>query len=1034
MTPSNFPPQRPLQKFTIQTTTRWRCCLIAVLVMAASPGATAQNTSRATTAPAEAQALNSILQQWQKPANTRQWNTTGDPCSGAALVDTIVIDNPEYNPFIKCDCSYDDNTTCHITALKVYAIDAIGVLPDELWNLVYLTNLNLAQNYLTGSISSGIGNLTRMQYLSFGINALSGPLPRELGLLTELIVLGAGGNNFSGPLPSEIGNIRTLQQLYIDSSGVSGVIPSTFANLQNLLILWASDIELTGVIPEFIGNWTQLQVLRLEGNSFRGPIPSSLSNLTSLQELRISGLSNSSSSLEFVTSITSLNILILRDNNITGPIPRNIGQLQSLTQLDLSFNSITGQIPNSVFNFGSLTHLFLGNNRLTGPLPAQKSSSLANIDVSYNQLSGSLPSWVSQRNLQFNLVANNFSITSSNSRSLPSGLNCLENGFPCNAGLGRYSNFAIKCGGPQIRASNQIVYERDNEALGPATYFVPSSETWAVSNVGLFTSNNNVSYTFNTPRQFISQDSELFQTVRLSAGSLRYHGLGLQNGNYSVLLRFAEIQIANGRTWRSLGRRMFDIFIQGNRVERDFDIRREAGGQSYRPVQRNYTIQVTANYLEIHLFWAGKGTCCIPLQGTYGPSISAISVTPLFQPRPVSSTKSHTTAIIVGIIVPVVVIALLCLGAWLFFQRRKRLRAEENEFIGIDTKPYTFTELKSATRDFDPSNKLGEGGFGAVYKGTLNDGRVVAVKQLSVASKQGKSQFIAEIATISAVQHRNLVKLYGCCIDGEKRLLVYEYLENKSLDKVLFGESKLELNWAKRFEVCLGVARGLTYLHQESRVRIVHRDVKSSNILLDSDLNPKISDFGLAKLYDDKKTHMSTGVAGTVGYLAPEYAMRGHLTEKVDVFAFGVVALELVSGRSNCDTALGREEMYLLDWAWHLYEKNQDVDLVDKRLKIFNKDEVKRVVTIAFLCTQTSPAQRPTMARVLGMLSGDVEVGSIPSKPTYLADWSVDDDSSFMTSEASEYSKTGYSSTSNYTTTHGQNTPADNVSVNFSNQ
>ncbi|KAL2928128.1 hypothetical protein RDABS01_033556 [Bienertia sinuspersici] len=148
--------------------------------------------------------------------------------------------------------------------------------------------------------------------------------------------------------------------------------------------------------------------------------------------------------------------------------------------------------------------------------------------------------------------------------------------------------------------------------------------------------------------------------------------------------------------------------------------------------------------------------------------------------------------------------------------------------------------------------------------GTLSDGRVVAVKQLSVSSKQGKSQFITEIATISAVQHRNLVKLYGCCLDGKNRLLVYEYLQNKSLDKVLFGDSNLELNWAQRFEVCLGVARGLTYLHQESRLRIVHRDVKSSNILLDSDLNPKISDFGLAKLYDDKKTHMSTGVAGTV--------------------------------------------------------------------------------------------------------------------------------------------------------------------------
>ncbi|KAI7745716.1 hypothetical protein M8C21_022193, partial [Ambrosia artemisiifolia] len=237
-------------------------------------------------------------------------------------------------------------------------------------------------------------------------------------------------------------------------------------------------------------------------------------------------------------------------------------------------------------------------------------------------------------------------------------------------------------------------------------------------------------------------------------------------------------------------------------------------------------------------------------------------------------------------------------------------------FLGIDTKPYTFSygDLKDATNDFSPTNKLGEGGFGPVYKGILDDGRVIAVKQLSLASHQGKAQFIAEIATISAVQHRNLVKLYGCCIEGVKRLLVYEYLENKSLDQALFGDNKLSLNWATRFEICPGLARGLAYLHEESRIRIIHRDVKASNVLLDADLNPKISDFGLAKLYDDNKTRMSTRVAGTIGCLASEYAMRGHLTEKADVFGFGVVALEIISGRPNSDSTLEDEQIYLLEW------------------------------------------------------------------------------------------------------------------------
>uniref|UniRef100_A0A803QX09 Protein kinase domain-containing protein n=1 Tax=Cannabis sativa TaxID=3483 RepID=A0A803QX09_CANSA len=194
----------------------------------------------------------------------------------------------------------------------------------------------------------------------------------------------------------------------------------------------------------------------------------------------------------------------------------------------------------------------------------------------------------------------------------------------------------------------------------------------------------------------------------------------------------------------------------------------------------------------------------------------------------------------------------------------------------------------------------------------------------------------------------------------------------------------------------MGVARGLTYLHEESRIRIVHRDVKSSNILLDSDLIPKISDFGLAKLYDDKQTHISTRVAGTIGYLAPEYAMRGHLTEKTDIFAFGVVALELVSGRPNSDSTLDEERMYLLEWAWNLHEQGRELELVDSELSEFDEEEVKRIIGVAFLCTQTSPTMRPSMSRVVAMISGDSDVSSEISRPGYLADWKFNDVSTVM--------------------------------------
>ncbi|XP_024157132.1 probable LRR receptor-like serine/threonine-protein kinase At1g56140 isoform X2 [Rosa chinensis] len=975
------------------------CVLVEAQAPSSQPSQAPSSQPQATTDPFEARALNSVFQKWKIAPKQRQWNISGEPCSGAAIDPFIFASNDSYNPLIKCVCS---NFTCHITELKVYGLDVIGELPEELWSLTSLTSLNLAQNYLTGPLSPSIGNLTDMQYLSLGINSLSGEIPKELGKLTDLISLAFGTNNFSGPLPSELGNLTKLEQIYIDSSGAGGAIPSTFANLQSLKTVWASDNEFTGRIPDFIGNWSSLTTLLFHGNSFEGPIPLTLSNLSSLTELRISDVSNGnrSSSLGFIKNMKSLNILVLRNNHISDVIPSYIGDYQRLSQLDLSFNDITGRIPDSLFNLSLLSILFLGNNKLNGTLPESKKSSLHTVDLSYNNLVGRFPSWVNEEYLQLNLVANNFSIETSNSSVLPSGLICLQKNFPCIRGPGINYNFGIKCGGPQVRSSNGIVYDKENETLGPATYMVNDENRWGVSNTGIFTRSNNNQYTINSSLQFTSTlDSVLFQTARLSASSLRYYGLGLQNGNYTVNLQFAEQVILDSTSWRSLGRRVFDIYIQGILVLKDFDIRKEAGA-SLLPLRKEYKAHVSENYLEIHLFWAGKGTCCVPVPGTYGPAISAIRATPDFIPDDNNNNtneKKIRTWLIVGFAIGGGVL-LLVMSIFLIVRRRKSPKScDDEELLGIDVGrlAISYSELKTATNDFDPSNKLGEGGFGPVYKGLLNDGRVIAVKQLSAASHQGKNQFITEIATISAVQHNNLVTLYGFCTEGDKRLLVYEYLVNKSLDQALFaGERGLNLDWSTRFGICMGVARGLNYLHEESRLRIVHRDVKASNILLDSELIPKISDFGLAKLYDSKKTHMSTQVAGTLGYLAPEYAMRGHLTEKTDVFAFGVVALEIVSGRPNCDTSLDEDKIYLLESAWVLHESKREVELVDSGLSEFDEEEVRRVINIGLLCTQTSPTLRPSMSRVVGMLSGDIEVTILTSKPGYLTDWKFDDVSS----------------------------------------
>ncbi|KAJ0013316.1 hypothetical protein Pint_21483 [Pistacia integerrima] len=591
--------------------------------------------------------------------------------------------------------------------LRVYALEVDGAIPEELWSLNFLIKLDVGQNLLSGPLSPSVRNLRAIKYLDLGINLLSEQLPEELGMLSELVSLSIGPNNFSGPVPPELGNLSKLEHLYmgtnsfsgplpselghlmklktlnIDSSGMSGEIPSSFANLRNLETVWAFDIELTGRIPDFIGNWSNLTTLRFQGNSFEGPIPSSFSNLTSLKELRISDLSNGSSSLAFIRNMKSLTILELRNNKISGSIPSDINHYWSLQYLDLSFNNISGQIPRSLFQSFMLTHLFLGNNRLTGTLPTYKSGKLLNIDVSYNNLSGSIPSWINRQKLQLNLVANNFTLESNNS-FLPYGLKCLQRSFPCNRGSPIYSSFAIKCGGPQI-TSNNILYEMDDEILGPATYYVTKTNRWGISNVGYFTGTDNPRFTISSQFQFTNTlDSELFQTARIAASSLRYYGLGLENGNYTVTLKFAEIADLDTTGRRSFGRRVFDIYIQGNRVEKDFDIKRVAGGVPRRAVQREYTAKISENYLEIHFFWAGKGTCCIPTDGTYGPLISAISATPDFKPtvRPPSGPSPTTKKnLIVGIIVGVGVVSLLLLAVFFIVQRRRQQTNDDGKSI-----------------------------------------------------------------------------------------------------------------------------------------------------------------------------------------------------------------------------------------------------------------------------------------------------------------------------------------------------------------
>ncbi|PPS18127.1 hypothetical protein GOBAR_AA02455 [Gossypium barbadense] len=274
-------------------------------------------------------------------------------------------------------------------------------------------------------------------------------------------------------------------------------------------------------------------------------------------------------------------------------------------------------------------------------------------------------------------------------------------------------------------------------------------------------------------------------------------------------------------------------------------------------------------------------------------------------------------------------------------------------------------------------------------QGILLDGTIIAVKQLSSRSKQGNREFVNEIGMISSLQHSNVVRLYGCCAEGDQLLLIYEYMENNNLALALFGteEVQLRLDWPTRPRICIGIAKGLAFLHEDCPLRIVHRDIKATNVLLDKDLNPKISDFGLARLDEEENTHISTRVAGTIGYMAPEYALWGYLTYKADVYSFGVVALEIIAGKNNMKYRPSENFVCLLDWALVLQQKGNPLDLVDPKLGTkFDKEEAMRIIKVALLCTNPSPALRPTMSEVVNMLEGRNDVHEIISEPSSYGD------------------------------------------------
>ncbi|XP_004295405.1 PREDICTED: probable leucine-rich repeat receptor-like serine/threonine-protein kinase At3g14840-like [Fragaria vesca subsp. vesca] len=866
------------------------------------------------------------LREIGKELGKNDWNFSVDPCLNDTTHTSWATPKPADRPQFNNTliCNCSfPDDSCHVINIFLKGQDLAGVLPPSVAKLPYLTQIDFSRNFISGNIPSEWAS-TKLELMYLGVNNLSGPIPAFLGNITTLRNLSLETNMFSGIVPPEIGKLVNLQILVISANNLTGVLPVDLTNLTKLIELRISSNNFRGRIPDFFRSWSQLNELEIQASGLQGPIPSSISVLSNLTEL------------------------MLRSCNLSGPIP-DLKAMPVLNILDLSFNRLEGSFPD--VEAMNVQYLYLTSNLLNGSIPEyiKTKDPRYQIDVSYNNFSkDSEPSACSE--VQYSLH--------------------------------------INCGGG-VTTIGGVNYEDDTD-LGGGAKFVPVRSNWGTSSTGVFWDTNVTAgdYIAKNVSTLGMNNSQLYMNARLSPLSLTYYANCLAQGNYTVSLQFAEIIIRGNKSYQSVGRRIFDVYIQEKLVLKDFDIVKEAEGVDKEVIKETKAVQVKNKTLEIRFHWSGKGTTASPRRGIYGPLISAISIESEFKH---SKRNMH---VVVGVSVGASILCLVFLIFGILWWRGCLVDSQtsrEKVLRGMDLQTgfFTLRQIKAATNNFDPSNKIGEGGFGPVYKGILLDGTIIAVKQLSSKSKQGNREFVNEIGMISCLRHPNLVRLYGCCIEANQLLLVYEYLENNSLARALYGpeDDSLNLDWPTRHKICLDIAKGLAYLHEESAVKVVHRDIKTTNVLLDQDLNAKISDFGLARLDEEEKTHISTKVAGTIGYMAPEYALWGCLTYKADVYSFGVVALETVSGKNNMKYRPHENIQCLMDWAHVLHKKGNLLELVDPRLgSDFNKKEALRTIKVALLCANPTAALRPIMSAVVSMLEGRTPVDEVALDPSIHGD------------------------------------------------
>ncbi|KAG6553507.1 hypothetical protein Mapa_004419 [Marchantia paleacea] len=633
-------------------------------------------------------------------------------------------------------------------------------------------------------------------------------------------------------------------------------------------------------------------------------------------------------SIEIPPRITQIN---LTGKGVTGELDTQFGLLDRLTVLDLSNNSFYGSMPSSLVDVVTLRALNLAHNNLSGELPPFVPNSLVNLEslsLRDNTLSGSL--WPLVRALADTV----------------STLDLSHNQFT--------GSMPVELGELINLQSLDMSYNELSGKLAIELVNLPLVKNLYLQMNGL---------DGMVPDQIWSSGSKLENVVL--------------NNN-----RFTELNLT---TWSQLvlERKSFDAY--GQKVSLLLNDIRNVILPSEDDFERIHRPSETGLISPSGFILLGENPWCRKLNMENATLVQRYLCRSdehddFWSPRLMKGVDRRVLAAI-GVTSGLLILLMsfiLLVSLWKVWKRMKELRQIQEALAKDDVRPpfFKYEDLKLATDDFSKANELGKGAFGAVYKAVLGDGSIVAVKRL-FPTELNVTDFLKEMVLITGIKHRNLVQLKGCCVRDKQRMLVYEYAENENLAEALWGHKKLhELTWAQRVNICVGIARGLAYLHEELHPKIIHRDIKPQNILLDKDLNPKIADFGLARpAGSDDATQMSSHVGGTLGYFSPEYATLGVFNEKLDVYSYGILVLEIVSGRRCIDFSLPEDEVYLRTWAFKLYEEDRLLNMSEMGLVTMStKDEIILVLKTALSCLQEDPSKRPAMSQVVNMLMGNSDL------------------------------------------------------------